>query len=145
MASTSLTPASSPRSSWGRRRQTSAATSAALENSKKVCESSFETFEAALQEYDPKLLARFRKLCRSKVPGLGDLVTTVDEIVDASTNGHPTNNRTFATRFIKVLERVKEFAAIGDVFVGGAQNMIVSAVWGRSDLRSRFANTIIQI
>jgi hypothetical protein len=69
-------------------------------------------------------------LCKQKAADLGDIVTTVDEIVAAATKRHPTNDRKYATRFIRLFERIREFAIIGDVFVGGAQNMVVSGVWG---------------
>lgn len=105
-------------------------TPAALGKAKKACEASLQAFEAALRKHDPKLTVRFGKLCQNSAPGLGDIVSTVDEIVDAAAKRRPTNDRTFATRFIKLLERIKGFATIGDVFVGGAQNMVVSGVWG---------------
>lgn len=129
MASSSLVSAGSSRlTPWGRGGQS--VTPPALKAAKKGCEESFKAFEAALRKHDPQMSIRFQLMCKNKAPGLGDLVSTVDDIVKAANKRHPTNNRTFATRFIKLLERVKDFATIGDVFVGGAQNMVVSGVWG---------------
>ena len=37
--------------------------------------------------------------------------------------------RCFGTRFTNILHAVQKFASIGDVFIGGSQNLIAAGVW----------------
>lgn len=135
-----LRPPSSPRPamSWaltrpslgGALKAPSYAPAPALSKAKKQCQQSLINFETALAGYDAASSARFKTLCKRDPPGLADVVDTVDQIVASANKRHPTTSRRFATTFIRVLERIRDFASIGDVFVGGAQNMVASGVWG---------------
>lgn len=62
------------------------------------------------------------------MPDLTDIVRVTEEISDACVKKHG-GWRQHAVRVIPFLNRICEFAPIGDVIVGGAQNLMVSGVW----------------
>lgn len=49
--------------------------------------------------------------------------------IDRSVAGRVGGGRCFGTRLVNVLQAAQQFAALGDVVVGGSQNMIACGVW----------------
>ncbi|KAJ5288209.1 hypothetical protein N7478_003895 [Penicillium angulare] len=83
-------------------------------------------FEADLPN-DQKLTFRTEKSqLVGTPPSIQDvlrLTAQIDEQVSVS------KRRCFGTRIINVLESVQQFAALGDIVVGGSQNLIACGVW----------------
>ena len=79
-----------------------------------------------------------RQSCHSP-PNIHDVMRLTAEI-DRRVAGKVGGGRCFGTRLVNVLEAVQRFAALGDVVVGGSQNMIVCGVWSlvRMSLLVRF-------
>jgi hypothetical protein len=53
------------------------------------------------------------------------LTAEIDHRVAENVGG----GRCFGNRLVNVLEAVQRFAALGDIVVGGSQNMIACGVW----------------
>ncbi|RKK61634.1 hypothetical protein BFJ69_g17106 [Fusarium oxysporum] len=68
-----------------------------------------------------------RQLCHSP-PNIHDVMRLTAEI-DRRVAGNVGGRRCFGTRLVNVLEAVQQFAALGDIVVGGSQNMIACGVW----------------
>jgi hypothetical protein len=75
--------------------------------------------------------ASFRS-CRSATlkspPDTGDVMRLTAEI-DRPGAGKVGGGRCFGPRLTNVLQAVQQFAALGDVIVGGSQNIIACGVW----------------
>lgn len=68
-----------------------------------------------------------RQSCHSP-PDIHDVMRLTAEI-DRRVAGKVGGGRCFGTRLVSVLEAVQRFAALGDIVVGGSQNMIACGVW----------------
>ncbi|RYC79808.1 hypothetical protein BFJ63_vAg17305 [Fusarium oxysporum f. sp. narcissi] len=68
-----------------------------------------------------------RQSCHSP-PNIHDVMRLTAEI-DHRVAGNVGGGRCFGTRLVNVLEAVQRFAALGDIVVGGSQNMIACGVW----------------
>ncbi|KAM5357706.1 hypothetical protein ACJZ2D_015991 [Fusarium nematophilum] len=68
-----------------------------------------------------------RQSCHSP-PDIHDVMRLTAEI-DHGIAGKVGGGRCFGTRLVSVLEAVQRFAALGDIVVGGSQNMIACGVW----------------
>ncbi|KAL5610409.1 hypothetical protein FOBRF1_006526 [Fusarium oxysporum] len=68
-----------------------------------------------------------RQSCHSP-PNIHDVMRLTAEI-DRHVAGNVGSGRCFGTRLVNVLEAVQQFAALGDILVGGSQNMIACGVW----------------
>lgn len=78
---------------------------------------------------DGGLAARFKNLRGvGKLPDLTDVVRLTEEMSNDCAARHG-GWRQYALRLTPFFERIRQFASIGDVLVGGAQNMIASGVW----------------
>lgn len=84
-------------------------------------------FEADLFPQEKRELHTYRQQILEHPPNPSDvmrLTAQIDRL--ASTNrGH----RCFGPRFTNFLQAVQQFAALGDVIVGGSQNLIACGVW----------------
>ncbi|RYC76902.1 hypothetical protein BFJ63_vAg20223, partial [Fusarium oxysporum f. sp. narcissi] len=60
-------------------------------------------------------------------PNIHDVMRLTAEI-DRRVAGNVGGGRCFGTRLVNVLEAVQQFAALGDIVVGGSQNMIACGV-----------------
>jgi len=49
--------------------------------------------------------------------------------IDLQTSGKFGGGRCFGPRFINALQAVQHFASLGDIVVGGSQNIIACGVW----------------
>ena len=57
-----------------------------------------------------------------------DLMRLTAEI-DRRTSGKVGGGRCFGTRLTNVLQAIQQFASLGDIVVGGSQNIIACGVW----------------
>lgn len=75
------------------------------------------------------LVARFKNLRGTgKLPDLTAVVRFTEELSNDCATRHG-GWREYAMRITPFLDRLRQFFPIGDVLVGGAQNMIASGVW----------------
>lgn len=83
-------------------------------------------FESSLADDGQRV--QFKNLRTRRPPDFSDVVRLTEEINadGASRRGW----RQHATRLVTFLDRIRQFAPIGDVLVGGAQNFVASGVWG---------------
>ncbi|KAK1498629.1 NACHT domain-containing protein [Colletotrichum tamarilloi] len=71
---------------------------------------------------------RFKNLQTRSPPTAMEVLQLTEEINRDGAHRHR-SWRPNATRLVTVLERICQFAPIGDVLVGGAQNLLASGVW----------------
>lgn len=85
-------------------------------------------FEADLsaREKDEFRTARTRSCASS--PTIQDVMRLTAEI-DRCTAHNLRGGRCFGPRFTNVLQSIQQFAALGDIIVGGSQNLIACGVW----------------
>lgn len=74
------------------------------------------------------LFQSYRAQAASSTPTLEDVRRVVAEL-DHQFEGKPVGGR-----FVKILKVVQQFAVFGDVIVGGAGNIVYSAIWGCATL-----------
>ncbi|RYP15273.1 hypothetical protein DL767_010342 [Monosporascus sp. MG133] len=85
-------------------------------------------FEADLSTEQKAAFRSYRsKSCKSP-PDIHDVMRLTAEI-DRHTSEKFSAGRCFGPRLTNVLQAVQQFAALGDIIVGGAQNIIASGVW----------------
>lgn len=61
-------------------------------------------------------------------PGYQDVMRLTEEI-DRTASGLLKSRRCFGPRFTNILHAIQQFAALGDVVVGGSQNIVACGVW----------------
>lgn len=83
-------------------------------------------FSASLQSKNQR--ARFKNLHSRSPPSPDDIIRLSEEINRDGARAHR-SWRPYGTRLIAILERMRQFAPIGDVLVGGSQNLIACGVW----------------
>ena len=83
-------------------------------------------FRASLQSKNQR--ARFKNLHSQSPPSPDDIIRLTEEINRDGARAHR-SWRPYGTRLIAILERMRQFAPIGDVLVGGSQNLIACGVW----------------
>ncbi|KAJ4137179.1 hypothetical protein NW768_002760 [Fusarium equiseti] len=83
-------------------------------------------FSASLQNKSQR--ARFKNLHSQSPPSPDDIIRLTEEINRDGARAHR-SWRPYGTRLIAILERMRQFAPIGDVMVGGSQNLIACGVW----------------
>lgn len=84
-------------------------------------------FYASLGD-DRNRQARFKNLQTRRSPDSVQIIKLTEEINrDGARQHRPW--RPYATRLVMVLERIQQFAGVGDVLIGGTQNMLASGVW----------------
>lgn len=84
-------------------------------------------FEADLSNKEKDALRTQRSLLQSLPPDQGDVMRLTAEI--DKTSGIVAGRRCFGPRLTNFLHAVQQFAALGDVVVGGSQNLIACGVW----------------
>ncbi|KAK2031165.1 hypothetical protein LX32DRAFT_637489 [Colletotrichum zoysiae] len=86
-------------------------------------------FSVALRD-DKHAHVRFKNLqTRTRTPpDATEIIRLTEELNRDGARQHRSWSP-FATRLVAVLERICQFAPIGDVFVGGAQNLLAAGVW----------------
>ena len=83
-------------------------------------------FNASLENKNQR--ARFKNLQSQNLPSPDDIIRFTEEINLDGARAHR-SWRPYGTRLIAILERMRQFAPIGDVLVGGSQNLIACGVW----------------
>ena len=84
-------------------------------------------FEADLSSQEKRELHTYRQQMSKNPPNPSDVMrlsAQIDRL--SSTKG---TRRCFGPRFCNFLQAVQQFAALGDVIVGGSQNIIACGVW----------------
>ncbi|RFN45421.1 nacht domain-containing protein, partial [Fusarium flagelliforme] len=83
-------------------------------------------FSTCLQNKNQR--ARFKNLHSQSPPSPDDIIRLTEEINRDGARSHRLW-RPYGTRLVAILERMRQFAPIGDVLVGGSQNLIACGVW----------------
>ncbi|CAG7561108.1 unnamed protein product [Fusarium equiseti] len=83
-------------------------------------------FKASLQNKNQR--ARFKNLHSQSPPSPDEVIRLTEEINRDGARTHR-SWRPYGTRLVAILERMRQFAPIGDVLVGGSQNLIACGVW----------------
>jgi hypothetical protein len=84
-------------------------------------------FEADLSNEQKTLFRTYKSQSLNSPPDLSDVMRLTAEIDRRASR--KVGSRCFGPRFTNFLQIVQQFAALGDVFVGGSQNMIACGVW----------------
>jgi hypothetical protein len=85
-------------------------------------------FEADLSSDQKATLRTYRSQIQDVPPGPSDVMRLTAEI-DRSASGKIVGGRCFGPRMTNFLYGVQQFATIGDVMIGGSQNVIACGVW----------------
>ncbi|KAL8337978.1 hypothetical protein RB598_006725 [Gaeumannomyces tritici] len=85
-------------------------------------------FEAALSDEQKAAFRSYRSQARASPPDAGDIMRLTAE-VDRRAAGRGYRGRCFGPRFSNILQTTQQFAALGDVVVGGSQNIIACGIW----------------
>jgi hypothetical protein len=84
-------------------------------------------FEADLSNEQKSTFRTLKSHSLSATPSLSDVMRLTAE-VDRGTS-KKFGGQCFGPRFTNFLEGVQQFAALGDVLIGGSQNLIACGVW----------------
>jgi hypothetical protein len=84
-------------------------------------------FEADLPHKEKHTLQTQKLKLQSSAPDQRDVMRLTAQIDKAS--GIVAGRRCFGPRLTSFLDSVQQFAALGDVVVGGSQNLIACGVW----------------
>ena len=76
----------------------------------------------------PKHAVAFKNFQSQSRPVSQDAIRITEELNRDGARSHR-GWKPFGTRLVKILERVQVFTSIGDVLIGGSQNMIACGVW----------------
>lgn len=82
-------------------------------------------FEADLPSEQKKSFQKYR---HDSPPNANDVIRLTAEI-DQQASGKFGRGRCFGPRLFNVLQAVQQFAALGDILIGGSQSMIACGVW----------------
>ena len=84
-------------------------------------------FEATLSNDQKAAFRSHKSQLKSSPPGPGDVMRLTSEI--DKTCGVAAGKRCFGPRLTNFLHAVQQFAALGDIVVGGSQNIVACSVW----------------
>lgn len=84
-------------------------------------------FEADLSSQQKAVLRTQKSRLQSSLPDQSDIMRLTYEI--DKTSGIVAGRRGFGPRLTNFLHAVQQFAALGDVVVGGSQNLVACGVW----------------
>ncbi|KAI9763674.1 MAG: hypothetical protein M1839_006322, partial [Geoglossum umbratile] len=85
-------------------------------------------FEADLSSEQKSTFRTYRSQSRDSPPDPSDVMRLTAEI-DRQASGKVGGRRCFGPRLTNFLQAVQQFAALGDIIVGGSQNIIACGVW----------------
>ncbi|KAK1634524.1 hypothetical protein BDP81DRAFT_451718 [Colletotrichum phormii] len=85
-------------------------------------------FGVALQSREDDAHIRFKNLQTRSPPNATEVLRLTEEINSDGARRHRAW-KPYATRLVNILDRIRQFAPVGDVLVGGAQNLLASGVW----------------
>lgn len=107
------------------------------------CAEAISKFEEALERGDRGLSVRFKNLRTQSLPDLTNVTRVAEEISNECAARHG-GWRKYAMRIVPILDRIRQLAPIGDVLTGGAQNLLVSGVWGAVRLAVEVRHALIE-
>lgn len=91
---------------------------------------SISAFEKELNSDGRRMSPRFKALRKERLSDSHDVLRVVEQINQECAEHHGSaSRRSYAIMLTPILERIRQFAPIGDVLVRGAQDMLVSGVW----------------
>jgi hypothetical protein len=90
-------------------------------------------FEAILTSEQKVSFSASRSSAASRTPSMSDVMRLTAEI-DLKTTSKHGRVRCLGPRMTNVLQSVQQFAALGDVVIGGSQNLIACGVWAAARL-----------
>jgi ankyrin repeat domain-containing protein 50 len=85
-------------------------------------------FEADLSSEQKATFRTYRSQSRESPLDSSDVMRLTADI-DRRASGRIGGGRCFGPRFTNFLEAVQQFASLGDIIVGGSQNLIACGVW----------------
>ncbi|KAJ3571535.1 hypothetical protein NPX13_g5341 [Xylaria arbuscula] len=85
-------------------------------------------FEAALSDQQKATFRSYRSQSQASPPDAGHFMRLTAEI-DRLSAGKTRGGRCFGPRLSNILQSTQQFAACGDVAIGGTQNVIAGSVW----------------
>lgn len=107
------------------------APAATVVQAKRSYTEALEEFRKSLKTYDANLLAQFEVLRKERSPpSQDDIVQTITSITNCVAEKHTSHDRKYATNISGFFEGLIKLAPVGDVIIGGAQNLAASGVWG---------------
>lgn len=86
-------------------------------------------YEKDLNLDQQKTLLAYRLQAHNSPPDVSDVMRITAEIDREVSKTKVFRGRCFGPRFTNILQAVQQFAALGDVIVGGSQNLIACGVW----------------
>ena len=84
-------------------------------------------FEANLSAEQKAAFRTYRSQSRESPPNPRDVMRLTAEIDQAS--GKAGRGRCFGPRLTNFLQAVQQFASLGDIIIGGSQNLVACGVW----------------
>ena len=84
-------------------------------------------FEASLSIQQKSTFRKIKSQSQSSAPTHGDVMRLTAEIDRQMSKKF--SGQCFGPRFTNFLQGIQQFAALGDVVVGGSQNLIACGVW----------------
>ena len=69
------------------------------------------------------------QLSRTAPPSPADVIALTEDLNREGASRHASWRPAAGTRIGGFLRRIQQFAAFGDIFIGGSQNLIASGVW----------------
>lgn len=97
-------------------------------------------FEADLTTEQKAEFRTQRSLARDRPPGLGDVMHLTALIDQNASSQMSSRTRCVGPRLTNFLQSIQQYVALGDIVVGGAQNLVASGVWAL--VRSSFLVSI---
>lgn len=86
-------------------------------------------FEESLNTKQKQTLNRYKQTIRQNPLTERDVFALTQELDRRYVRRGPSPSSCIGPRFRKFLQGVQHFASIGDVIIGGSQNLIASGVW----------------
>ena len=86
-------------------------------------------FEEVLGSEDRLAFRAHRESSSRLPPSVRDVMSLTAQIDQKARREGAGAHRCFGPRFTSFLESVQQYAAVGDVLVGGSQNLIACGVW----------------
>lgn len=86
-------------------------------------------FEESLNSKQKQTLNRYKQVTRQKPLTEQDVFALTQELDRRYVRRGPSPSSCIGPRFHKFLQGIQHFASIGDVIIGGSQNLIASGVW----------------
>ncbi|KAJ5549351.1 hypothetical protein N7513_006585 [Penicillium frequentans] len=84
-------------------------------------------YEADLTRDQKEAFNRYRSRAREKPPSIQDVMQLTADIDERLSN--KIRGRCLGTRTTSFLQSVQQFVSLGDIIVGGTQNLVASGVW----------------